>query len=213
MLTRCCSVRRLQRVATVAISRAIVGTNECIIPRTSAWNASMFVRLNSIVRSYGATPCRNIFKDERDGDWELLRTGDPFEGDENAHLKDWELVIKRTCDIVDEITDKQPHKTLHIYCQPDFALALGKRNIFSMGGCTDDKILFEETKDMIQYQDTVQMVDFSIELPYRHRSHQLVICLCPPERTNVIPMSEVSRILNFDGYAIIGATGRFASCV
>ena len=97
----------------------------------------------------------------------MLRTGDPLEDDDNADLKDWELVVKRTCDIIDEVTEKQQHKTLHIYCQPDFVTALGKRNIFSIAGCTDDIRMFEATKDMQQYQDSVQMIDFSKPLPYR----------------------------------------------
>lgn len=41
----------------------------------------------------------------------------------------------------------------------------------------------------------------------RHQSHQLVVCLCPPHRTDILPMSEVSRILNYEGFAVIGATG------
>jgi hypothetical protein len=46
-------------------------------------------------------------------------------------------------------------------------------------------------------------------LPYhaRHQSHQLVVCLCPPGRPDVLPMSEISRVLNYEGFAVIGATG------
>ena len=97
----------------------------------------------------------------------MLRTGDPLEDDDNASLRDWDLVVKRTCDIIDEVTEKQQHKTLHIYCQPDFVTTLGKRTIFSIGGCTDDVSMFEATKDMVQYQDSVQLLDFSQQLPYR----------------------------------------------
>lgn len=122
----------------------------------------------SLVRHYTSSiPRLGIFKDERDADWEMLRTGDPLEDDDNAQLKDWELAVKRTCDIIDEVTEKQHHKTLHIYCQPDFVTALGKRNIFSIGGCTDDPDMFEATEGMQQYQDSVQMLDFSKPLPYR----------------------------------------------
>lgn len=119
------------------------------------------------VRYYSLTPRREIFKDDRDAEWDMLRTGDPQEDDENANLKNWDLAVKRTCDIIDEVTDKQQHKTLHMYCQPDFPIALGKRNIFSIQGCTDDATMLEATKGMEQYQDGVQLVDFTKELPYR----------------------------------------------
>lgn len=90
-----------------------------------------------------------------------------MEDDENAHLKDWDLVLKRACDVIDEVTEKQPHKTLHIYSQPDFVTTLGERTMFSIAGCTDDSTMFEATKDMKQYQDSVQMVDFTQPLPFR----------------------------------------------
>lgn len=200
MFSRTSSLRHL---AVMRLSRSVHRTFS-LGPQTLyhiAFSSVMYRRFSS---AHG----RNIFKDERDAEWELLQTGDPLEDDDNAHLRDWELAVKRTCDIIDEVTDKQPHKTLHIYCQPDFVNALGKRNIFSIGGCTDSVEMYEATKDMKQYQDTVQMVDFSKELPYRHHSHQLIVCLCPPDRGDIIPMSEISRILNYDGYAIVGATGK-----
>lgn len=171
MLSRCGSSRSLRRL--IAASHPMA-RNASVLPRSYQCTSlnlpycCLSHPSSASMRSYSSTPPKlGMFKDERDADWDMLSTGDPLEDDENAHLKDWELVVQRTCDIIDEVTEKQHHKTLHIYCQPDFVTGLGKRNIFSIGGCTDDADMFEATKDMQQYQDSVQMIDFSKQLPYR----------------------------------------------
>jgi hypothetical protein len=138
------------------------------IPQSAVNASSVLESPASALRFYSCTPRRQFFKDERDAEWEMLCNGDPQDDDENAELKNWELAVKRTCDIIDEVTEKQHHKTLHIYCQPDFPIALGKRNIFSIQGCTDDEQMLEATQGLHQYQDGVQLIDFSKELPYRY---------------------------------------------
>lgn len=164
MFSRCVSSRSLRTLTAASRPVLVARYPSPALPTRQA----LILPSSSCIRCYSSTtPRPGIFKDERDADWDMLRTGDPLEDDDNAHLKDWELAVQRTCDIIDEVTEKQHHKTLHIYCQPDFVTALGKRNIFSIGGCTDDGAMFEATKDMQQYQDSVQMIDFSKPLPYR----------------------------------------------
>jgi hypothetical protein len=111
-----------------------------------------------------------------DNCYDTLRKGDPQPADKNKDLKGWELVVKRTRDVIDALCDKDINKILHINCNPDlvkalgdvslenitflsvplsvslsplelsFSLTLDQVNNISLGGCTDNVEDYNLTK-------------------------------------------------------------------
>ena len=61
-------------------------------------------------------------------DWKAMRTGDPFPGDPNADLKNFDLAVKRAHDVVQAMTEKRNTKLLHLYCGYGFVEHFGQVN-------------------------------------------------------------------------------------
>ena len=59
--------------------------------------------------------------------YDSLRRGDPpSEKDKNKDYRGWGLMIKRSRDVIDSLSEKDANKILHIYCQPDLVKELGE---------------------------------------------------------------------------------------
>jgi hypothetical protein len=61
-----------------------------------------------------------------DKNYDSLRKGDPLPADKNKDLKGWELMVKRSRDVIDALSGKDVNKILHIHCNPDLVKALGE---------------------------------------------------------------------------------------
>jgi hypothetical protein len=75
-------------------------------------------------RFHSTNNTSRYFFDENN--YDSLRRGDPQENDKNKDYKGWNLMIKRSRDIIDALSEKDANKILHIYCQPDLVKEMGE---------------------------------------------------------------------------------------
>ena len=86
-------------------------------------HASLFK--GRISRSFSNDVCtRDFFVD--DSDFAAICAGDPKPDDRNANLKGWELVTKRAHDILEEVSERQFNKILHLYPDTKFVEGFGQ---------------------------------------------------------------------------------------
>ncbi len=66
----------------------------------------------------------------KDSDFRDLRNGDPSPSDNNASYQNFELVVKRSSDILLDLINHEMNNMLHVYAMPGFVEHLKKVNIF-----------------------------------------------------------------------------------
>ena len=130
------------------------------------------------------------------------------------------LVQQRAANIIGNVTEKQMTRMLHVYCDYNVEITdqmvnlvdfFGNAKYLDITGCNDDPSAIHSCKDVKQYNGGVHHLNFgaSSSLPFRENSFQIVSMLVPPSRaTTDVAITEIVRILNTDGFALIGALKR-----